>query len=104
MNIAATLTGLGQGLIYVIIGLFFIWLVKRLDDYRTKDFNDDTHIDDGNVAVGLRRAGLYLGIAIALSGAMEGLGHQQWRKDGRKRDQTCQNALKLSLCIICNPS
>ncbi len=72
MNIAATLTGLGQGLIYVIIGLFFIWLVKRADDFRTKDFDDDTHIDDGNVAVGLRRAGLYLGIAIALSGAMKG--------------------------------
>jgi uncharacterized membrane protein YjfL (UPF0719 family) len=72
MNIAATLTGLGQGLIYVIIGFFFIWLVKKADDFRTKDFDDDTHIDDGNVAVGLRRAGLYLGIAIALSGAMEG--------------------------------
>ena len=32
----------------------------------------DVHIDDGNVAVGLRRAGLYLGIAIALSGALGG--------------------------------
>jgi uncharacterized membrane protein YjfL (UPF0719 family) len=72
MNIAATLTGLGQGLIYVIIGLFFIWLVKKIDDVRTRDFDDDTHIDDGNVAVGLRRSGLYLGIAIALSGAMDG--------------------------------
>jgi uncharacterized membrane protein YjfL (UPF0719 family) len=72
MNIAVTLAGLGQGLIYVIIGLFFIFLVKKIDDFRTKDFDDDTHIDDGNIAVGLRRAGLYLGIAIALSGAMEG--------------------------------
>ncbi|MCP3875939.1 MAG: DUF350 domain-containing protein [Desulfobacteraceae bacterium] len=72
MNIAATLTGLGQGFIYVIVGIFFIWLVKIVDDWRTKDFNDDKHIDDGNVAVGLRRAGLYLGIAIALSGAIDG--------------------------------
>ncbi len=72
MDIAATLTGLGQGLIYVIICIFFIWLVKQIDDWRTKDFNDDTHIDDGNAAVGLRRAGLYLGIAIALSGAIQG--------------------------------
>ena len=72
MNIAVTLTNLGQGLIYVIIGFFFIYLVKRVDDYRTKDFDEDTHIDDGNVAVGLRRAGMYLGIAIALSGAMGG--------------------------------
>ncbi len=72
MDIAVTLAGLGQGFVYVIVGIFFIWLVKQIDDWRTKDFDDDVHIDDGNVAVGLRRAGLYLGIAIALSGAMDG--------------------------------
>lgn len=72
MNIAATLTGLGHGFIYVIVGIFFIWLVKKVDDWRTKEFDDDVHIDDGNMAVGLRRAGLYLGIAIALSGALTG--------------------------------
>lgn len=72
MNIAAILTGLGQGLIYVIIGIGFIWLVKKIDDWRTKDFDDDVHIDDGNLAVGLRRAGLYLGIAVAFSGALGG--------------------------------
>ncbi|MBC2705961.1 DUF350 domain-containing protein [Desulfobacula sp.] len=72
MDIAVTLTGLSQALTYVIVGIFFIWLVKKIDDRRTKEFDDDTHIDDGNVAVGLRRAGLYLGIAIALSGAMGG--------------------------------
>jgi len=54
------------------VGIFFIWLVKKIDDRRTKEFDDDAHIDDGNVAVGLRRAGLYLGISIALSGAMGG--------------------------------
>lgn len=73
MSIASTLAGLGQGIIYVIVCIFFIWLVKQIDDWRTKDFDDDTHIDDGNTAVGLRRAGLYLGIAIALSGAMQGV-------------------------------
>ena len=72
MDIAVTLAGLGQAFTYVIIGIFFIWLVKRVDDWRTKEFDDDTHIDDGNIAIGLRRAGLYLGIAIALSGAMGG--------------------------------
>ena len=72
MDIAVTLTGLGQALTYVIVGIFFIWLVKKIDDRRTKEFDDDAHIDDGNVAVGLRRAGLYLGISIALSGAMGG--------------------------------
>ena len=72
MDIAVTLAGLGQGFIYVIVGIFFIWLAKRVDDWRTKDFDDDDHIDDGNIAVGLRRGGLYLGIAVALSGAMGG--------------------------------
>jgi len=72
MEIAVTLAGLSQGFTYVIVGIFFIWLVKRVDDWRTKEFDDDVHIDDGNVAVGLRRAGLYLGIAIALTGAMGG--------------------------------
>jgi uncharacterized membrane protein YjfL (UPF0719 family) len=72
MDMATTLPGLGQGVIYVMVSMFFIWLVKRIDDWRTKDFDDDTHIDDGNIAVGLRRAGLYLGMAIALSGAMGG--------------------------------
>ncbi|MCK5696010.1 MAG: DUF350 domain-containing protein [Desulfobacula sp.] len=72
MDIAVIIAGLGQALTYVIVGIFFIWLAKRVDDWRTKEFDDDVHIDDGNVAVGLRRAGLYLGIAIALSGAMGG--------------------------------
>ncbi len=69
---AAMLASLGQGLMYVILGVFFIWLVKKVDDWRTREFDDDVEIDNGNVAVGLRRAGLYLGIAIALSGAMGG--------------------------------
>jgi uncharacterized membrane protein YjfL (UPF0719 family) len=43
-----------------------------VDDWRTREFDDDVEIDNGNVAVGLRRAGLYLGIAIAISGAMKG--------------------------------
>ena len=69
---AEMVASLGQGLIYVILGVFFIWLVKKVDDWRTREFDDDVEIDEGNVAVGLRRAGLYLGIAVALSGAMGG--------------------------------
>ena len=78
MNMAAIFGGLGQAFAYVVIGVLFIWLAKRVDDWRTKEFNDDEHIDDGNTAVGLRRAGLYLGIAIALSGAMGGASKGFW--------------------------
>ncbi|MCP3943596.1 MAG: DUF350 domain-containing protein [Desulfobacteraceae bacterium] len=72
MNTTSILTGISQGFIYAITCLFFIWLVKQVDDWRTKDFDDDRHINDGNLALGLRRAGLYLGVAIALSGALSG--------------------------------
>lgn len=72
MTTGAILADLGQGLIFVLAGIFFIWLVKKTDDWRTRDFDDDVHIDDGNVAIGLRRAGLYLGMALGLSGALDG--------------------------------
>ncbi|THB74958.1 MAG: DUF350 domain-containing protein [Desulfobacteraceae bacterium] len=74
MNIAEILSGMGQGIVFVIICILFIWLAKQIDDWRTSDFDDDIQIDDGNAAVGLRRAGLYLAIAIALSGALSGAG------------------------------
>lgn len=64
--------GLIQGLVFVLVGIFFIWLAKTVDDRRTRDFDDDVHIDNGNLAVGLRRGGLYLGVALGLSGALSG--------------------------------
>lgn len=72
MNYTATLIGMGQGVGYALVSILFIFLAKKLDDWRTKDFDDDRHIDDGNLAVGLRRAGLYLGIAIGMIGALSG--------------------------------
>lgn len=72
MTITATLLSLIQGACFALAGIIFIFLAKRLDDWRTKDFDDDRHIDDGNLAVGLRRGGLYLGIAIAMAGALSG--------------------------------
>ncbi len=72
MNLTSILTDIAQGMIYVLLGTGCIWLSKKLDDYRTRDFDDDVHIDNGNLAVGLRRAGLYLAAALALSGAIAG--------------------------------
>lgn len=72
MDFSATFLNMVQGLCYALVSIVFIFLAKRLDDWRTKDFDDDRHIDDGNVAVGLRRAGLYLGIAIGMLGALSG--------------------------------
>ncbi len=72
MNLTSILTDIAQAMIYVLLGTGCIWLSKKLDDYRTRDFDDDVHIDNGNLAVGLRRAGLYLAAALALSGTMTG--------------------------------
>ncbi len=72
MNYTAILISMGQGLCYALVSVLFIFLAKKLDDWRTRDFDDDRHIDDGNLAVGLRRAGLYLGLAIGMIGALSG--------------------------------
>ena len=72
MSILAILSNLVQGFCFALVSIIFILLAKWLDDMRTTNFDDDRHIDDGNVAVGLRRAGLYLGIAIAMAGALSG--------------------------------
>ena len=69
---SSTFMDFGKGFIFVIISILIIWLAKFMADRRTIEFDDDAHIDDGNLAVGLRRAGLYLGIAIALSGTIGG--------------------------------
>jgi len=72
MSVTSTLSSMIQGVCYALVSISFIFLAKQLDDRRTKEFDDDRHIDDGNVAVGLRRAGLYLGIAIGMAGALSG--------------------------------
>ncbi|WP_022666129.1 DUF350 domain-containing protein [Desulfospira joergensenii] len=72
MSLAGVFMGLIQGVVFVLVGIFFIWLAKTADDWRTRDFDDDVHIDNGNLAVGLRRGGLYLGVALGLSGALGG--------------------------------
>ncbi len=72
MTAGGIFTGLFQGFFFSLVSIFFIWLAKIADDRRTRDFDDDEHIDNGNLAVGLRRGGLYLGIALGLSGALDG--------------------------------
>jgi len=69
---SANFVGFGKGFVFVLISILTIWIAKFMADLRTVEFDDDAHIDNGNLAVGLRRAGLYLGIAIALSASIGG--------------------------------
>ncbi len=73
MDYSAMFLGFGKGFAFVTISILIIWIAKLMADRRTTEFDDDIHIDDGNLAVGLRRAGLYLGIAIALSSTIGGV-------------------------------
>ncbi len=63
---------LWQSVVFVIVALVFMYLLKLWRDWRTP-FDDDHELaDQRNLAVGLRRAGLYVAVAIGMSGALTG--------------------------------
>ncbi|ACL02496.1 protein of unknown function DUF350 [Desulfatibacillum aliphaticivorans] len=63
----------GHGFVYAVIVMVYVVIAKKIMDWRTKDMDDDYEIEEkSNPAVGLQRAGLYLGIALGMSGALTG--------------------------------
>ncbi|MGH7504301.1 MAG: DUF350 domain-containing protein, partial [Longimicrobiales bacterium] len=57
--------------VFIPIAFLWMWIVKRVFDLR--DRSADVAIqEEGNIALGLRRAGLYLGITLGLIGAIRG--------------------------------
>jgi uncharacterized membrane protein YjfL (UPF0719 family) len=68
------LEGLLQGIAYAAIVFAWLWVVKQIADVRARRLFDANHEIDANrnVAVALRRAGLYLGLAIGMLGALSG--------------------------------
>lgn len=66
-------TNLWHGIIFTAIIFGFLYLAKIINDIRTKEIDDDYEIEENsNNAIGFRRAGLYLGMAIAMIGAFSG--------------------------------
>ena len=63
---------LWQGLVFIVVVLVFMFLMKLWRDWRTHFDSDEEVEERSNLAVGLRRAGLYLAIAIAMVGAVSG--------------------------------
>ena len=64
-----------QSGVYAAIVFIFIYIAKQIADWRTVDIDDDKEIDtNANASVGIRRAGLYLAIAIGMQGALSGPG------------------------------
>ena len=63
--------GLISSLIYFVIGIVFFmlgYLVKRLFDKKQYNINDE--IDNGNTAAGIMVAGIFIGLAIVISGVI----------------------------------
>lgn len=65
-------TILTRFLVFPFLALLLMYIVKRLDDMRTP-FNEDEEITSGsNLAIALRKSGIYLGLALGLSSAFWG--------------------------------
>jgi uncharacterized membrane protein YjfL (UPF0719 family) len=65
----------GQNGLFALIVFAFIFIAKKLSDWKTPGMDEDREIEENsNLAVGIRRAGMYLGMAIALVGAVCGSG------------------------------
>lgn len=73
MDTLDNLVARAQALLFAAEVLLIAFLAKKVDDWRTTKFDDDHQIvDQGNVAVGIRRAGLYLGGMIGMAGVLSG--------------------------------
>ncbi len=60
----------GESFVFALAAILFMWITKLFRDWRTP-FDDNHEVEENsNAAVGLRRAGLFLGMAIGLSGVL----------------------------------
>ena len=58
--------------VFPLVALGFMWAMKFLDDRRTSFDEDEQLVRGKNMAVSLRKSGLYLGLAFGLAGALFG--------------------------------
>ena len=68
--------GTGQAIVFSAMAFLWMWIAKLTSDWRMRSvFDADAEISGNrNLAVSLRRGGLYLGISIGLLGALSGGG------------------------------
>jgi uncharacterized membrane protein YjfL (UPF0719 family) len=70
-----------QSTVYTLVVLAYWFIAKKVIDWITV-YDDDHEIEEKkNLAIGLMRSGLYLGIAIGMAGALSGNGseHDFWK-------------------------
>lgn len=73
-NIENALAIMGASLVYIVICTGFTYIAWRIADWRTKEIDDLKEIDDGNMAVAIRRFGLLAMFGFGFSGALSGDG------------------------------
>ena len=61
---------MGESFIFALVAVILMWFAKLYRDWRTPFDDNKEVVDNSNAAVGLRRAGLFLGSAIGISGAI----------------------------------
>ncbi len=69
---AAGLASRFYALLFAVEVLLITFAAKKVDDWRTSAFDDDEQIAAGNIALGVRRAGFFLGGMLATAGALSG--------------------------------
>jgi uncharacterized membrane protein YjfL (UPF0719 family) len=73
-NLGHALTIMGTSLVYILVCTGFSYIAWRIADWRTKEIDDLQQIDDGNLAVAIRRFGLLAMFGFGYSGALSGSG------------------------------
>lgn len=68
------LLAVGEGIVFALIVFLWMWIAKLIADRRVRAvFDSNAEIEqNANASVGLRRAGLYLGLAVGMTGALSG--------------------------------
>ncbi len=61
-----------QMAVYPLFGLLVVWLVKLADDKRAPFDEEKAMLLESNLAVGLRKSGICLGLFLALAGVLSG--------------------------------
>ncbi len=61
-----------QMAVYPLLGMLVVWFVKLVDDKRAPFDEDKAMLLESNLAVGLRKSGICLGVFLALAGILSG--------------------------------
>ncbi|MCH7783301.1 DUF350 domain-containing protein [candidate division KSB1 bacterium] len=61
---------MGESFLFALVAVILMWFTKLYRDWRTPFDDNNEVVENSNAAVGLRRAGLFLGSAIGISGAI----------------------------------